>query len=278
MEPHPPEPADASRGPLAGLGIVVTRPARQAAAFAQKLAALGASPIVFPAIVILPPADRAALDDVHAAVARLRFRGVRIGERRRIRRARRTTLASVAGCVRAGSGDGGSARWRRHSRRSRSAHDARQRRCARVAGAGRCTWPAHRRLPRRRRPRAARGHASQARRARRSRVVLPARRDRPAVLADSSKRCASAARMRSRSRRAKASTTCGRCSATKVARLMTRLPVFAPHPRIAERARAHRPAHDRDRGRRRGADRRIARMGRSASGTAQRRRLLIPDP
>lgn len=66
MDPDPAESADAARGPLAGLGIVVTRPARQAAAFAQKLAALGASPIVFPAIVILPPADRALLNDVHA--------------------------------------------------------------------------------------------------------------------------------------------------------------------------------------------------------------------
>ncbi len=66
MPPHSREPVDAARGPLGGLGVVVTRPARQAAAFAQKLAALGASPIVFPAIVILPPGDRAALDDVHA--------------------------------------------------------------------------------------------------------------------------------------------------------------------------------------------------------------------
>lgn len=66
MDPHPPVRADAASGPLAGLGIVVTRPARQAATFAQKLAALGASPIVFPAIVILPPVDRASLDDVHA--------------------------------------------------------------------------------------------------------------------------------------------------------------------------------------------------------------------
>lgn len=45
---------------------MVTRPARQAAGLGQKLAALGASPIVFPAIVILPPADRESLDDVHA--------------------------------------------------------------------------------------------------------------------------------------------------------------------------------------------------------------------
>jgi len=55
-------------GPLGGLGVVVTRPARQAAGFAGKLAAVGATPIVFPAIVILPPADRAPLDAAHASL------------------------------------------------------------------------------------------------------------------------------------------------------------------------------------------------------------------
>lgn len=55
--------------PLAGRGVLVTRPARQAGAFAQKLAALGASPIVFPAIVILPPDDFAPLAAVHARLA-----------------------------------------------------------------------------------------------------------------------------------------------------------------------------------------------------------------
>jgi uroporphyrinogen-III synthase len=58
----------AARGPLAGVGVIVTRPARQAAGFARQLAALGATPIVFPAIVILPPANRATLDAVHAAL------------------------------------------------------------------------------------------------------------------------------------------------------------------------------------------------------------------
>jgi uroporphyrinogen-III synthase len=58
-QPHAP-------GPLAGVGVLVTRPARQAAAFAQKLAALGATPVVFPAIVILPPADRTSLERAHA--------------------------------------------------------------------------------------------------------------------------------------------------------------------------------------------------------------------
>jgi uroporphyrinogen-III synthase len=52
-----------------GIGVLVTRPARQAGAFAQKLAALGATPIVFPAIVILPPVDRASLDLAHTRLA-----------------------------------------------------------------------------------------------------------------------------------------------------------------------------------------------------------------
>ena len=73
MHSHLPQPPQAARGPLAGLGIVVTRPARQAAGFAEKLAILGASPIVFPAIVIEPPDDRRALDDVHAQLHRYDF-------------------------------------------------------------------------------------------------------------------------------------------------------------------------------------------------------------
>jgi uroporphyrinogen-III synthase len=55
--------------PLAGVGVLVTRPARQAGGFAQKLAALGATPVVFPAIAILPPANPEALARVHAALA-----------------------------------------------------------------------------------------------------------------------------------------------------------------------------------------------------------------
>lgn len=63
---------DAAR-PLAGAGIVVTRPARQAAGLVAQLAALGARPLVVPAIVILPPLDRAALDRAHASLARYDF-------------------------------------------------------------------------------------------------------------------------------------------------------------------------------------------------------------
>lgn len=49
-------------GPLQGARIVITRPARQAAGLAQQIAALGGKPVMFPAIVILPPADRSALE------------------------------------------------------------------------------------------------------------------------------------------------------------------------------------------------------------------------
>lgn len=55
-------------GPLAGVGVLVTRPARQAAGLVAQLATLGAKPIVFPAIVILPPSDPAPLARAHAAL------------------------------------------------------------------------------------------------------------------------------------------------------------------------------------------------------------------
>jgi uroporphyrinogen-III synthase len=60
-----PTPATA---PLAGVGVLVTRPARQAAGFAQKIAALGGTPVIFPAIAILPPADPTPLARAHAAL------------------------------------------------------------------------------------------------------------------------------------------------------------------------------------------------------------------
>jgi uroporphyrinogen-III synthase len=59
----------APQGPLDGVGVIVTRPARQAGAFAQKLGVMGARPIVFPAIVILPPKDRSPLDAAHRDLA-----------------------------------------------------------------------------------------------------------------------------------------------------------------------------------------------------------------
>ncbi len=56
-------------GPLQGVGVIVTRPARQAAGLAQILAAFGATPIIVPAIIILPPADAAPLERVHSSLA-----------------------------------------------------------------------------------------------------------------------------------------------------------------------------------------------------------------
>ena len=54
--------------PLAGLAIAVTRPAAQAAGLVERIAALGGRPILFPLLEILPAADPAAL---HAQAARL---------------------------------------------------------------------------------------------------------------------------------------------------------------------------------------------------------------
>ncbi len=60
----PPQPA-----PLDGVGIIVTRPQRQAAVFAARIAALGGSPLIWPAIVILPPVDTVLLAQTHATLA-----------------------------------------------------------------------------------------------------------------------------------------------------------------------------------------------------------------
>jgi uroporphyrinogen-III synthase len=58
-----------SPGPLNGRGILITRPARQAAGFARQVAAIGGTPVMFPAIVILPPDDRRALDHAQRELA-----------------------------------------------------------------------------------------------------------------------------------------------------------------------------------------------------------------
>jgi len=57
-------------GALNDAGIVITRPARQAAGLAREIAALGGRPLIFPAIVILPPADASALRAVQSNLAR----------------------------------------------------------------------------------------------------------------------------------------------------------------------------------------------------------------
>jgi uroporphyrinogen-III synthase len=60
-------------GRLNGEGILITRPARQAARLAQQIAAVGGTPLVFPAIVILPPADARALARAHRDLDRYDF-------------------------------------------------------------------------------------------------------------------------------------------------------------------------------------------------------------
>src|SRR5437773_6669832 len=54
--------------PLGGRGILVTRPARQAGGIARRIAAMGGTPVIFPAIVILPPADSAPLARAQASL------------------------------------------------------------------------------------------------------------------------------------------------------------------------------------------------------------------
>jgi uroporphyrinogen III methyltransferase/synthase len=49
-------------GPLAGVGVVVTRPRKQASGFADRLRASGADVLVCPTIRIVPPASYARLD------------------------------------------------------------------------------------------------------------------------------------------------------------------------------------------------------------------------
>jgi uroporphyrinogen-III synthase len=73
VEIHSLDPPRPTHGPLAGIGVVVTRPQRQAAGLAQKLDAVGAMPLIWPAIVILPPHDDAPLKQVHATLASYDF-------------------------------------------------------------------------------------------------------------------------------------------------------------------------------------------------------------
>jgi uroporphyrinogen-III synthase len=54
--------------PLANVGVLVTRPLAQAAGFAARLHELGASPLSFPALAILPTAHPDALRDILAGL------------------------------------------------------------------------------------------------------------------------------------------------------------------------------------------------------------------
>ncbi len=54
----------ASGMPLAGVGVLITRPSRQSAKFAQRIAVLGAEPFILPSLVIAPPSDPALFDEM----------------------------------------------------------------------------------------------------------------------------------------------------------------------------------------------------------------------
>jgi uroporphyrinogen-III synthase len=62
-----------TRGNLHGACVLITRPVRQAAGLAREIAALGGKPMIFPAIVILPPEDRTALERAQREIARYEY-------------------------------------------------------------------------------------------------------------------------------------------------------------------------------------------------------------
>lgn len=64
---------NAQLGPLGGAGVLITRPARQAQAFAQQVSVIGGAPVVFPAIVILPPDDPLPLRRAQRELAKYHY-------------------------------------------------------------------------------------------------------------------------------------------------------------------------------------------------------------
>jgi uroporphyrinogen-III synthase len=62
--------ARADAGPLAHAHVLITRPVMPASRTAQRLAALGATPYVFPAIIIEPPTNAAPLKEALANLSR----------------------------------------------------------------------------------------------------------------------------------------------------------------------------------------------------------------
>jgi uroporphyrinogen-III synthase len=69
MDVYPLSTPPGESGPLEGIGVIVTRPQRQAGVFATKIAAAGGSPVIWPAVVILPPVDTVLLAQAHAQIA-----------------------------------------------------------------------------------------------------------------------------------------------------------------------------------------------------------------
>jgi uroporphyrinogen-III synthase len=62
--------ANAAVSPLAHVHLLITRPVMPASRTAQRVAALGATPYVFPAILIEPPPNPASLKEAVANLSR----------------------------------------------------------------------------------------------------------------------------------------------------------------------------------------------------------------
>ena len=62
-----------SAAPLAGVGVLVTRPAGQAAGLSAAIRAAGGTPLEFPVLEIREPADSSALDALIAQLDRFRI-------------------------------------------------------------------------------------------------------------------------------------------------------------------------------------------------------------
>ena len=205
---------------------------------AAKIGALGGVPIIWPAIVILPPPDRGALERAHATLGTydiaifVSVNAVEYG----------APAAAGEWPARSSPTRPGPERPRRspvrHSGCAGPADVARQRGTARIGRLADVTGKRIVDFSRRRRARVPRQYAARARRERRSRSLLPAC-------------CAAVGRRRARRSDARRSRACADADVQRRARqparsarscrswLVARLPVFAAHPRIAERAREH---------------------------------------
>ena len=264
-------------GPLEGVGIVVTRPQRQAAVLAAKIGSLGGVPIILPAIVILPPPDREPLERAHAALRDydiavfVSANAVEFGAP-----APNRWPAHIV-TYRTRPGHRRSACRGRHSGCARTRDVATTAKgCLRIACARRCDGQAHRRFS------AAKAGANfwAIRCARAARIVdhVPCyRRVAPQSGADGlveALRDGRGARgdphVERRARQPVAHSVRPAASSCRA------LPAFAAAP-AHRRARARaRLARRRDRGRRRGAHRRLARMVRRTRNAARTHRTILP--
>ena len=161
-------------GRLDGAGILITRPARQAAGFARQVAAIGGTPLIFPAIVILPPDDRSALDRAQRELARYDFAVFVSANAVEYGVGDPAAWPSRLIAFAPGPGTASALAARRHRQRAPADHDHGQRRLARPARIRSGCGQARLDLSRRRRSRAAGRDAGGARSHRRhGRLLSP---------------------------------------------------------------------------------------------------------